>query len=473
MPYKILMLDDDLKNIKATKGYLEINGYDVSAVQSPDEALQLLKKEEFALVMLDFQMPTKGNSVARMIREINPQQQVTMYSCDYSRTALKESYEAGAVDFIEKNSQPQEILHKVQTYCNRYDELLKTIRPTRNKSENRRVLDSVGMEGQSPEMAEVALKIQKLAAAGNVSVLIQGESGTGKELVAQALHTLSPRSKGKFIAINCAAIPKDLLESILFGHKKGAFTGAIVDQEGKFAAADGGTLFLDEIGDLPLDLQAKLLRVLQERVVEPLGSRLSRKVDVRLICASHKKIDDLVKQGHFREDLMYRIKVTEIELPPLRKRIEDIEILVAHFTASYNKKYGFNRHFQQRTLDVLKRYSWPGNVRELAAVVEKHLIQASGPIVRPEDLDLKLYEADPSSSLTLEALEDQQSRAKIAHIQQIIEDVGGNKAEAARRLGVKPTHLQYLLNQSKAAKKVELAKDGTDEDSRTLPLTGR
>lgn len=460
MRYKILMVDDDLKNIKATKGFLELNGYEVSAVQSPDEALLLIRKEEFALVLLDFRMPeTTGNSVAQMIREINPLQQVAMYSCDYSRGALKQSYEAGAVDFIEKDSQPQEILSKVRTYCNRYDELLKTIRPTSNKNENRRLLESIGMQGHSPTMATVALKLIKLAKAGDVSVLIQGESGTGKELAARAIHDLSPRAKGPFIAINCAAIPKDLLESTLFGHKKGAFTGAVADQDGKFVLAHGGTLFLDEIGDLSLDLQAKLLRVLQERVVEPLGSRTSRRVDVRIVCASHKKIEELVKAGLFREDLMYRIKVTEVELPPLRERTEDLEILVAHFTGVFNKKYGFNRHFQQRTLDVLKRYSWPGNIRELAAVVEKHLIQSSGPVVKPEDLDLKLYEAESSASLTLAALEDQHNHAKIAHILQTI-DEAGSKAEAARRLGVKPTHLQYLLNQSKAAKQVELSKDG-------------
>lgn len=456
MRYKILMVDDDLKNIKATKGFLELNGFDVSAVQSSEEALMLVKKNEFALVLLDFKMPNiTGDSVLKMIREINPHQQVAIYSCDYSRDSLKQSYHAGAVDFIEKSSEPQEILNKVRTYCNRYDELLKTIRPTKNKSENRRILESVGMEGQSSIMTEVALNLKKIAAARDVSVLIHGESGTGKELAARAVHDLSPRSKGPFIPINCAAIPKELLESTLFGHKKGSFTGAFTDQDGKFVLAHGGTLFLDEIGDLSLDLQAKLLRVLQERVVEPLGSRISRKVDVRIVCASHKRIGELVEKGLFREDLMYRIKVAEIDLPPLRERTEDIEILVAHFTSIYNQKYGFDRHFQQRTLDVLKKYSWPGNIRELASVVEKHLIQASGPIVRPEDLDLKLYESDGiSSGLTLAALEDQHNQVKISYILQTIEEAG-SKAEAARRLGIKPTHLQYLLSQSKAAKRMD------------------
>jgi DNA-binding NtrC family response regulator len=462
MQYKIMMVDDDLKNIKATKGFLEVNGLSVTAVQSPEEALALVKREEFALVLLDFNMPnTMGDSLAKMIHEINPLQQVSMYSCDQSRDALKQSYRAGAIDFIEKNEQPQEILSRVRSYCNRYDEVSRTVRPTKDKNENRKLLEAVGMIGQSPIMAEVAIKLKKLAEAGDISVLVHGESGTGKELVAQALHELSPRAKGPFIAINCAAIPKDLLESTLFGHKQGAFTGAVTNQDGKFVLAHGGTIFLDEIGDLPLDLQAKLLRVLQERVVEPLGSRAPRKIDVRFICATHKKIDEQVKKGLFREDLMYRIKVAEIELPALRDRKEDIELLVAHFTSIFCQKYGFSRHFQHRTLEVLKNYSWPGNIRELSAVIEKHLIQAVGPVVKPEDLDLKLYEtADglPSSKATLADLDDEYNKSKIAHILQTIEEAG-SKVEAARRLGVKPTHLQYLINESKAAKKAEIKRE--------------
>jgi transcriptional regulator with PAS, ATPase and Fis domain len=316
------------------------------------------------------------------------------------------------------------------------------------------------MIGESQVMADAAIKIKKLAGS-DVSVLVHGESGTGKELAAKALHDLSPRSKGPFIAINCAAIPKDLLESTLFGHKKGSFTGAVVDQDGKFVLANGGTIFLDEIGDLSLDLQAKLLRVLQERVVEPLGSRAPRKIDVRIICASHKKIDDLVKENLFREDLMYRIKVAELELPPLRERPEDIEPLVAHFTSVLNQKYGFNRHFQYRALEVLRKYSWPGNIRELSGVVEKHLIQADGPVIRPDDLDLKFYEkteAKRASQVTLAELDEQQNKAKIALILQTV-DSAGSKVEAARRLGIKPTHLQYLLNESKAAKKADARKD--------------
>lgn len=386
--------------------------------------------------------------------ETFPTQQVAMFSCDLSRDALNQSYRAGAIDFIEKTEEPKEILAKVQRYCNRFDTVVRTIRPFANKSENRKLVESTGMVGQTEIMAKVAEKIQKFAQAGDVTVSISGESGTGKELVARALHNLSPRAKGPFVAINCAAIPKDLLESELFGHIKGSFTGATDNKDGKFVLANGGTIFLDEIGDLSLEMQAKLLRVLQERTVEPIGSRISKKIDVRVVSATHKDIAELVKKELFREDLMYRLKVVDIELPPLRERPQDIELLVAHFTVLFNQKYNFVKHFQHRTLEVLKRYSWPGNIRELGSVIEKHLIECKGTVVTPEDLDLKLYEAELAQpgKVTLSVFEECQNKSKLEFLHKTIEQVG-SKAEASRRLGVTPTHLQYLLNDSKAAKK--------------------
>lgn len=455
MPHKILMVDDKIKNITATKRYLEMNSFEVDTAQSSEETLNLLKKQEYALILLDYDMPSMmGDTLASMIRESYPMQQVAMFSCDLSRDALNQSYRAGALDFIEKTEQPTEILAKVQKYCNRYDALIRTVRPFANKSENRKLVESTGMIGQSEVTAKVAEKIQKFAQAGDVTVFISGESGTGKELAARALHNLSPRARGPFIAINCAAIPKDLLESELFGHVKGAFTGAADNKDGKFWLANGGTIFLDEIGDLSLDMQAKLLRVLQERTIEPVGGRNSKKIDVRIISATHKDIEEQVRKGLFREDLKYRLKVVDVELPPLRERVQDIEPLVAYFTQIFNQKYGFVKHFQHRTLEVLKRYSWPGNIRELSTVVEKHLIECKGTVVAPEDLDLKLYEAKAvqAGKVTLSDFEKCQDRSKLEFLHKTIELVG-SKAEAARRLGVTPTHLQYLLNESRAAKK--------------------
>lgn len=454
MPHKLLMVDDRVKNIMATKRYLEMNKYEVDTAQSSKETLELLKSQEYALVLLDYDMPEMmGDTLASMIRESYPQQQIAMFSCDLSRHALNQSYRAGALDFIEKTECPTEILSKVQLYCNRYDKLVRTIRPFTDKNENRKLIESAGMVGQSEIMAKCAEKIHKYAEAGDVTVFISGESGTGKELVARALHKLSPRANRPFIAINCAAIPQGLLESELFGHVKGAFTGATENKDGKFLQASGGTLFLDEIGDLSLDMQAKLLRVLQERTIEPVGSKLSKKVDVRVISATHKDIEEQIQKGLFREDLKYRLKVVDIELPPLRDRAQDIEPLVAHFTELFNQKYDFVKHFQHRTLEILKRYSWPGNIRELSSVVEKHLIECKDIVVKPEDLDLKLYEAEniQAGNITLSNFEESQNRSKLEFIYKTIEQTG-SKAEAARRLGVKPTHLQYLLNESKAAK---------------------
>ena len=251
------------------------------------------------------------------------------------------------------------------------------------------------MIGRSEVMGKVALKIQKLGEASDVSVFISGESGSGKELVARALHETSSRSRGPFIAINCAAIPRDLLEAEaeLFGHAKGALTGAFDKKDGKFVLAHGGTIFLDEFAELLLELQAKLLRVVQERVVQPLGARSSVNINIRIITASHQNLDERVRQGRFREDLKFRILVADIELPPLRDRVEDIELLVGHFTDHFNQHYKFKptRYFQRRKLDIFRKYSWPswpGNVRELISVIENHMIQASEPAIAPEHLNL-------------------------------------------------------------------------------------
>lgn len=454
MSYRILMVDDKIKNLGATKGYLEANGLEVETTQSPDEALKRVTEDEFALVLLDYQMPEMtGDILAAKIREINPLQQVAMFSCDQTRSAVKNSFKAGAVEFIEKDEQPTSILATVLSYCHRYDAVCSTVRPLKDKGFNAELLRSIGMVGRTEIMGKAARKIIRLAEANDISVFISGESGTGKELAAKAIHSHSKRSGKPFIAVNCAAIPRDLIESELFGHAKGAFTGAIEKKDGKFVLASGGTIFLDEIADMPLELQAKLLRVIQERTVEPVGGRSSVKVDVRIITASHKNLDECVTAGRFREDLKYRILVADVHLPPLRDRVDDIESLVGYFTNVFNKQLGTNRYFQRRTLDVLKKYPWPGNVRELRNIVEKHISLADGPAIRPEDLSVKLYKSvsEISAALTLANFEDRQNIDKQNFIQQTIE-AAGSKAEASRRLGVSPAHLQYLLSESKSAK---------------------
>ena len=453
--YRILLVDDDIKNLKATQGFLKSRGYDVETTASASAAIELVKSEEFALVLLDYQMPEMmGDALAAIIRQVSPHQQVAMYSCDITRDALKTSMKAGALDFIEKTIPTDELLKTIEAFCNRYEEAFRTIRVGKNKSENRLLVESVGMVGQSKASADLALKIQKLAAASDTSVLIRGESGTGKELVAHALHKLSARASYPFVAINCGAIPKDLLESELFGHVKGAFTGATDNKEGKFKIANGGTIFLDEIGDMPLELQVKLLRVIQERVVEPVGGKVPLKINVRIISATHRNLEEMAARKLFREDLIYRIRVVEIDVPALRTRPEDIEPLVEHFSAKFNRKNKSNKYFQRRTLEILKRYSWPGNVRELESTIERHLIMApkDEKMIRPEHLDRKLYEAQPTSvsGLTLGEFRRHHNHGLLGFLEGTIDLAEGNKAEAARRLGIKGNHLNELLKDTRS-----------------------
>jgi DNA-binding NtrC family response regulator len=451
--YRILLVDDDPKNLKATAELLKLKGYDVETTTSAFSAIERVKAEEFALVLLDYQMPEmQGDELAALIHQVNPLQQVAMYSCDTTREAVKSSLKAGALDFIEKTVSNAELLKAIEGFCNRYEAGFRTIRPPKNKSENCHLIESIKMVGQSQAMADVALTVKKVAAARDTSVLITGESGVGKELIARALHTLSPRASYPFVAINCAAIPKDLLESELFGHIRGAFTGATDNKEGKFKIANGGTIFLDEIGDMPLELQAKLLRVLQERFVDPVGAKTPIKVDVRIICATHRNLDQMVKQKTFREDLVYRIRVVEIEIPALRERPEDIEPLVEHFTARFNRDAERKKYFQRKTLEQLRNYPWPGNVRELEACVEKHLLLAPEAMIRPENLDRKLFETKfgaITAGKTLAAYRLDANIALLQFLEATIEKADGNKAEAARRLGIKPNHLNELLKDTR------------------------
>jgi DNA-binding NtrC family response regulator len=451
--YRILLVDDDVKNLKATQVFLKSRGYDVETTTSPSTAVEMVKAAEYAVVLLDYQMPEMmGDALASVIHQVNPYQQVAMYSCDLTREALKTSMKAGAIDFIEKTIPTDELVKAIEAFCNRYEEAFRTIRTGKTKSENRQLIEAIGMVGQSKAMVDLAEKIKKLALASDTSVLIRGESGTGKELVARALHRLSSRANYPFVAINCGAIPKDLLESELFGVVKGAFTGANETKDGKFKLANGGTIFLDEIGDMPPDLQVKLLRVIQERVVEPVGGKTPIKINVRIISATHRNLDEMAARKLFREDLIYRIRVVEVEVPTLRSRPEDIEPLVEHFTAHFNKKYDSNKFFQRKTLEILKRYPWPGNIRELEGAIERHLIMVSDKMIRSENIERQFYEAQPTSfmGLTLGEFRLNHFRSLIEFLEGTIDMAEGNKAEAARRLGIKGNHLNELLKDTRA-----------------------
>ncbi len=446
MSYRILIVDDDKANITSTKLYLEAQGYRVDGATSGKSALEMLHKNDsrYALILMDYFMPElNGIETAKAVLALNPDQLITMYSCDDAKDLVKEAMRVGISDYIEKDLPSDRLLERVQGLCEKYERTTKLIEVEPVAPEESKKI--LGLIGTSSEMAKVKKTIGKYAAE-NQTVLITGETGTGKEVVAKAIHQLSPRAHNSFIGLNCAAIPENLLESTLFGHEKGSFTGAIRSQVGKFVLANHSTLFLDEIGDLSLDLQVKLLRVLQERMVEPVGSNAPIKVDVRIIAATHKDLELLVREGKFREDLYYRLNVLKIDIPPLRQRKEDIEPLIAHFTEMSNRERGVEMGFERSTLSILTEYPWPGNVRELRHAVESHLIRCPGKTVKTEHLDSKFDKKEKVQ--TLKGFGEKQRAELKRFIESNLKTAKTSKttqSEAARKMGITPSKLHYYL----------------------------
>ncbi len=312
----------------------------------------------------------------------------------------------------------------------RYEELGKKTEALESELEALRFGSIIGA---CDSMQDVFRKVRKVASS-DVSVIVYGETGTGKELVAREVHRLSPRAKGPFVVINCGAIPEALLESELFGHVRGAFTGAVSDKRGRFQLADRGTLFLDEIGEMPLALQVKLLRALQERVVTPVGGTRDDSVDIRVVAATHRSLEHEIKAGRFREDLFYRLHVVNLALPPLRDRGDDLEILSRYFLAQETKAQGRRlRGFSKPCLEAMRKYRWPGNIRELQNRVKKAVVLADGPLIGPDDIDLR--DEDLEEVLTLSEAKERFQRR---YIQLVLERNGGNRTRAARELGVDP-----------------------------------
>jgi DNA-binding NtrC family response regulator len=384
MRQKILVIDDDSSLRRILEYNLQEDGYDVYVAASGGEGLQAFDEHSPSLVITDLKMPgIDGFQVLREIKERNPETLVMIITAFGAVDTAVEAMKLGAYDYITKPFNRDELKLVVR----------KALQVTSLSRENRQLrqelaekIDFRNIVGISREMEKVFQVVRKVANT-DATVLITGESGTGKELVAKALHTLSARKTAPFVPINCAAIPRDLLESELFGHVKGAFTGAVRDKTGKFKQADGGTLFLDEVGELPLDLQSKLLRALQEKVVEPVGGTEALQLDVRVVAATNLDLEQAMRDGTFREDLFYRLAVIPIHIPPLRERKDDIPLLVKHFAA----KHGADTVvFSDETVKALITYQWPGNVRELENTVERLLILREGDTIAVADLPGKL-----------------------------------------------------------------------------------
>jgi len=379
---KTILVVDDEKDIRTSlTGILEDEGYQVVTAASGADALEKLRDDMPDLVLLDIWMPgMDGLETLEKIKNLLPHITVIMISGHGTIETAVRSTKLGAFDFIEKPLSLDKVLIAV-TNALRMKELY-----TENEELKRVAGNEHELIGSSAVIAELRDQIKRVAAT-NASVLINGANGTGKELVARSIHYYSQRHDKSFVAINCAAIPEALIESELFGHEKGAFTGAIAQKKGRFDLADGGTLFLDEIGDMSLRTQAKVLRILQERCFERVGGTRLVTVDVRLIAATNKDLEEEIRQGRFREDLYYRLKVVPFRVPALRERPEDIPVLVQHFIDLFYRKEGREpKHFVPEALEVLKRYHWPGNVRELRNIIERILIMTSGRTITCDDI---------------------------------------------------------------------------------------
>jgi len=424
MKNKILLLDDEASLIKWLKYALEQKGYVVHATTDPKDALATIKKEKFDLVISDIKMPEiDGFDFLRRVRGFYPRVPfifITAYgSMDSAINALRDR----ASDYILK---PFSI-----------DELAVRIKANISHPEK----ESTRIIGTSKRMKAALDMLDKIAVT-DTTVLLLGESGTGKELFAREIHRLSKRSKKDFVTLSCAALPETLLESELFGYRKGAFTGASTDKDGLFKVADHGTFFLDEIGDAPASVQMKILRLLEEREIVPLGSTKPIKVDVRLIAATNKDLAEELKQGRFREDLYYRLNVIPLILPPLRQRHDDIPVLAEHFLELICKRENLGeRKLMKSSIDVLQRYDWPGNVRELRHIIERAAILSDSHHIKAEHLGLPRIK---SKSLT-ELQEDE--------INRVVKECGGNISKAARILGVARATLYRRLRKAKKQKR--------------------
>ncbi|MCP4578997.1 MAG: sigma-54-dependent Fis family transcriptional regulator [Deltaproteobacteria bacterium] len=442
MPQQSVLVIDDEENMRhMLKMMLGKAGFSVESAADGVEGLQVLEKFDFDFVLCDIKMPRMdGMDFLRDAAKKHPEKTYIMMSAygtiDVAVAAMKE----GAYDYISKPFKADEVLLTLKKAEER--ERLKEenliLKTKINEIEKKYSFENI--VARSEAMANVFDIVGKVAE-HKTTVLVTGESGTGKELVAKALHSNSPRSSKPLVSINCGGIPENLLESELFGYKKGAFTGAVQDKPGRFEEADGGTIFLDEIGELPLPLQVKLLRVLQEEEVSSLGGVGAKKIDVRVITATARDLSQEVKEGRFREDLFYRINVMTIHVPPLRKRRGDIPILVGYFIDLYNKKLNKNiEGLSSEAMPILMGYAWPGNVRELENVIERAVLLNSGRWIKPAELPPDIVQAHrtPSRRDSDQVLSIKKASKTLEKdlIEKVLKLTGGNRSQAARILEI-------------------------------------
>lgn len=430
----ILAVDDDVVACELLQEVLQQEGYQVSTATSGQDAIHLAQEVPFDLAIVDIHMPdVDGIEVLKAVKRTNTHMPVLMITAYSAMDTTIEAIRQGAYDYLSKPCKMEELKLTVKRALEQY-QLLKENQYFRQELRGKYHLENV--VGRTPAMLEVYKTVARLVNS-NATVLLQGESGTGKELIARAIHFNGPRAERPFVAVECASLAETLLESELFGHVRGAFTGAVETKKGLFEVADRGTIFLDEIAEISLALQAKLLRVLQEHEIRRVGGTAPIALDVRVIAATNKDLESLVKAGRFREDVFYRLNVVTVHLPPLRERREDIPLLATRFLRKYSEA---NRkpitHITPPALELLSRYEWPGNVRELEHAIERAVTLTMHNCVLPEDLPPKLqpqtippYLRPAHPWLSLEDMEKQ-------HIQDVLQATQGNKQRAAQILGI-------------------------------------
>jgi two-component system nitrogen regulation response regulator GlnG len=462
---RVLVADDEPSIRFVLQETLESLGHEVKAVEDGDAALRALQLERFDLAFVDIRMPGQtGLEVLKQSRAAGNDVAIVLITAQNLLENAVESMKAGALDYLVKPFALAEVKALSE----------KALATRALKDEVRSLRRAVGravapggdrLVGSSTALLEIFKTVGKVAPR-NVPVLITGESGTGKELVAHAIHAASPRAEGPFIAINAAAIPRELLESELFGHERGSFTGATNSRAGRFREASGGTLFLDEIGDMPIELQAKLLRVLQSGEVTPVGGRNPEIVDVRIIAATHRDLDDRVREGSFREDLLYRLRVVPMSIPPLRERTEDVRTLALHFVERYAPELAEGPvSLPDATIERLERHNWPGNVRELENAIKRALVLSTESVLAPSAFDFLTRTVDSSTRETsleelvvkeVERLFDEggaltdiyhriQQRVERPLLEVVLERTQGNQIRAAAVLGINRNTLRKKI----------------------------
>ena len=438
---KLLIVDDEESIRSALRQLFEYEGHDVAVASDGAEALEAFESHAPDLTFLDVKMPgMDGLDVLARLREEDPTALVIMISGHGTIDTAVEATRRGAYDFLEKPLDTDRLLVTLRNALE-VKGLSESVERLQSEVESR-----YEIVGSSFQIRQVLERVERVAPA-DARVLITGENGTGKELVARAIHRLSERAEEPFVEVNCAAIPRELIESELFGHIKGSFTGAVADRAGKFEQADGGTLFLDEVGDMSLDAQAKVLRALEQGVVTRVGGSKAIEVDVRVIAATNKELEEEIEEGRFREDLFYRLNVVPIEIPPLRERREDVPMLVRHFVDEMAREDGVApRAFTPEAVDRLQALEWPGNVRELRNTVERLVILASGDRVDEEDVELLVTGPSGASGLGAELLgadsfSEFKDRAERAYILQKLREYDWNVSETARQLDMPRSNL--------------------------------